>query len=201
VNVKRKIILSKEDDRRKKVKGKSKKDVSDSELKTDVVDYSSDEADRKRKKLKIKVGLKRKRSGLDSSDSLELDTKSIKRLISNMEKKVKKEEYNEESILRKGKKKEKQLTPKEAAHKEYLSSDKIKVTPSKIHDMLGVPFGGYSLFDLDEREADHEFVRKWAGTDLVTGTDLVARTDLATKEGTDLVKEAGTGLVTRLELI
>nr|GEW09867.1 hypothetical protein [Tanacetum cinerariifolium] len=41
--------------------------------------------------------------------------------------------------------------------------DKIEVTPSKIHDMLGVPFGGYSLFDLDEREADHEFVRKWAG--------------------------------------
>nr|GEY02605.1 hypothetical protein [Tanacetum cinerariifolium] len=41
--------------------------------------------------------------------------------------------------------------------------DKIEVTPSKIHDMLGVPFGGYSLFDLDERETDHEFVRKWAG--------------------------------------
>nr|GFC78385.1 hypothetical protein [Tanacetum cinerariifolium] len=41
--------------------------------------------------------------------------------------------------------------------------DKIEVTPSKIHDMLGVPFGGYSLFDLNERETDHEFVRKWAG--------------------------------------
>nr|GEZ54989.1 hypothetical protein [Tanacetum cinerariifolium] len=40
---------------------------------------------------------------------------------------------------------------------------KIEVTPSKIHDMLGVPFGGYSLFDLDERESDHEFVRKWVG--------------------------------------
>ncbi|GJY29139.1 hypothetical protein Tco_0404906 [Tanacetum coccineum] len=36
------------------------------------------------------------------------------------------------------------------------------VTPSKIHDMLGVPIGGYSLFDLDERETDHEFVSKWA---------------------------------------
>ncbi|GJS05127.1 hypothetical protein Tco_0321635, partial [Tanacetum coccineum] len=37
----------KEDDRKKKLKGKSKKDVSDSKLETDVVDYSSDEADQK----------------------------------------------------------------------------------------------------------------------------------------------------------
>nr|GEV49625.1 hypothetical protein [Tanacetum cinerariifolium] len=44
VNVKRKMILSKEDDRKKKLKGKLKKDVSDSELETEVVDYSSDEA-------------------------------------------------------------------------------------------------------------------------------------------------------------
>nr|GEW86443.1 hypothetical protein [Tanacetum cinerariifolium] len=155
VNVKRKMILSKEGDRKKKLKGKSKKDVSDSELEIGVVDYSSGEADRKRKKLKIKAGLKRKRSGSDSSDSSEIDTKSIKLLISKLEKKVKKEESDENSILKEGKKKEKQLTPKEG--------DKIEVTPSKIHDMLGVPFGGYSLFDLDERETDHEFVRKWAG--------------------------------------
>ncbi|GJR99134.1 reverse transcriptase domain-containing protein [Tanacetum coccineum] len=78
VNVKRKMILSKEDDRKKKLKGKSKKYVSDSELETDVVDYSSEEADRKKKKLKIKAGLKRKRSGSDSS---ELDTKNIKRMM------------------------------------------------------------------------------------------------------------------------
>ncbi|GJZ49195.1 hypothetical protein Tco_0603385 [Tanacetum coccineum] len=148
----------KEDDRKKKLKGKSKKYVSDSELETDVVDYSSDEADRKRKKLKIKAGLKSKRSGSDSSDSSKLDTKNIKRLISKLEKKVKKqesdeesvpkkkvkkEESDEESVPKKGKKKEKQLTPEEAAHEEYLSR--------------------YSLFDLDEREADHEFARKWAG--------------------------------------
>ncbi|GKA01167.1 hypothetical protein Tco_0673832 [Tanacetum coccineum] len=131
VNVKRKMILSKEDDRKKKLKGKSKKDVSDSELETDVVDYSSDEADRKRKKLKIKAGLKRKRSGSDSS---ELDTKNIKRLISKLEKKVKKqesdeesvpkkkvkkEESDEESVPKKGKKKEKQCA-EEADMKEYL---------------------------------------------------------------------------------
>nr|GEX05519.1 hypothetical protein [Tanacetum cinerariifolium] len=250
VNVKRKMILSKEDDRKKKLK-----------------------ADRKRQKLKIKAGLKRNGSGSDSSDSSEIDTKSIKLLISKLEKKVKKQEYDEDSvpkkikkklskkvekevsdeeslpkkgnkkltkkvkkeesdedsIPKKGKKKKKQLTPKEAAHEEYLlsfpsfhartapsslfsaiknsrvdilrfltdigfsslhnisidhlpsklgwfavskfksymliydSGDKIEVTPSKIHDMLGVPFKEYSLFDLDERETDHEFVRKWAG--------------------------------------
>nr|GEW66545.1 hypothetical protein [Tanacetum cinerariifolium] len=256
VNVKRKIILSKEDDRKKKLKGKSKKDVSDFGLETDVVDYYSDEADQKRKKLKIKAGLKRKRSGSDSS---EIDTKSIKRLISKLEKKVKKQESDEDSvpkkvkkkltkkvekevpdeeslpkkgnkkltkkvkkeesdkdsIPKKGKKKEKKLTPKEAAHEEYLSSfpsfharttpsslfsaiknsrvdilrfltdigfsDKIEVTPSKIHDMLGVPFGGYSLYDLDEREADHEFVRKWAGQFYPLELKKVCVNDIAQK--------------------
>ncbi|GJT31377.1 hypothetical protein Tco_0911652, partial [Tanacetum coccineum] len=43
------------------------------------------------------------------------------------------------------------------------TGDKIEVTRQKIHDMLGVPVGGYSLFDLDEREADHEFVKLWVG--------------------------------------
>nr|GEU40661.1 peptidase C48, SUMO/sentrin/Ubl1 [Tanacetum cinerariifolium]GEX17177.1 peptidase C48, SUMO/sentrin/Ubl1 [Tanacetum cinerariifolium] len=223
VNVKRKMILSKEDDRKKRLKGKSKKDVSDSELETDVVDYSSDEADRKRKKLKIKAGLKRKMSGSYSSDSLEIDTKSIKLLISKLEKKVKKQESDEDSVLKKVKKKLTKKVEKEVSDEESLqrkdnsfflffaiknskvdilifltdigfsslhnvsidhlpskmgwfvvskfksymlifdSGDKIEVTPSKIHDMLCVPFGGYSLFDLDERESDHEFVRKWAG--------------------------------------
>ncbi|GJZ45970.1 hypothetical protein Tco_0593566, partial [Tanacetum coccineum] len=249
--VKRKRIVSKEDDRKKKLKGKSKKEDSDSELETDVVDSSSDEADRKRKKLKIKAGLKRKRSGSDSSDSSSIDTAKVKRLISKLEKKVKKqesdkesvpkkgkkkmtkkikkEESDEESVPKKGKKKEKQLTREQAAHEEYLltfpsfrarttpsslfsaiknsrvdilrfltdigfsslhnvsidqlpsklgwfvvskfenymlsldTGDKIEVTRQKIHDMLGVPVGGYSLFDLDEREADHEFVKLWVG--------------------------------------
>nr|GEW98959.1 monothiol glutaredoxin-S4-like [Tanacetum cinerariifolium] len=88
---------------------KAKKDVSDSELDTDVVDYSFDEADRKRKKLKIKAGLKRKRSGSDSSNK-------------NLMKIVQEKESEEDSIPKKGKKKEKQMTPKEAAHEEYLSS-------------------------------------------------------------------------------
>ncbi|GKC82100.1 hypothetical protein Tco_1137817 [Tanacetum coccineum] len=200
--VKRKRIVSKEYDRKKKLKGKSKKEDYDSELETDFVDSSSDEAHRKRKKLKIKAGLKRNRSGSDSSDSSSIDTAMVKRLISKLEKKVKKQESDEESV------------PKKAALEEYLSTfpsfrarttpsslfsaiknsrvdilrfltdigfsslhnvsidqlpsklgwfvvskfenymlsldtgDKIEVTRHKIHDILGVPVGGYSLFDL-----------------------------------------------------
>ncbi|GKE57515.1 hypothetical protein Tco_1496700 [Tanacetum coccineum] len=71
-HVKRKRNLLKEDDSKKKVKvkmlkGKSKKE--DSELETDEVVSSSDEVDRKPKKLKLKGGLKRKRNGSDSSSS------------------------------------------------------------------------------------------------------------------------------------
>nr|GEW61044.1 hypothetical protein [Tanacetum cinerariifolium] len=177
----------KEDDRKKIFKGKSKKDVSDFELETDVVDYSSNEADQKRKKLKIKaesdeqsVPKKDKKKLTKKVKKEESDEESVpKKGKKKLTKKVKKEESGEESVPKKGKKKEKQLMPEEAAQEEYLlsfpsfyarttpsslflpsktKSDKIEVTPSKIHDMLGVPFEGYSLFDLDEREADHEFL-------------------------------------------
>nr|GEW79077.1 retrovirus-related Pol polyprotein from transposon TNT 1-94 [Tanacetum cinerariifolium] len=160
-----KNIASDEDDRKKKLEGKSKKDVSDFELETDVVDYSSDEADRKRKKLKIKAGLKRERSGSDSSDSSKIDTKIIKLLISKLENKVEKEVFDEESLPKKGNKKLTKKVKKEESDEDsnLKKGDKIEVTPSKIHDMLGVPFGGYSLFDMDEREIGHEFVRKWGG--------------------------------------
>ncbi|GJZ11370.1 hypothetical protein Tco_0546129, partial [Tanacetum coccineum] len=42
------------------------------------------------------------------------------------------------------------------------TGDQIEVTRSKIHDMLGIPVGGYSLFKLDERETGDEFVKEWA---------------------------------------
>ncbi|GKA14972.1 peptidase C48, SUMO/sentrin/Ubl1 [Tanacetum coccineum] len=127
VNVKRKLILSKEDDRKKKLKGNSKKDVSDSKLETDVVDYSSDEADRKQKKLNIKAGLKRLRSGSDSSDSSELDTKTIKRLISKLEKKVKKHESDEEGVPKKGKK----ILTKKVEKEEYDEESDEGSVPKK----------------------------------------------------------------------
>nr|GFC35144.1 hypothetical protein [Tanacetum cinerariifolium] len=41
------------------------------------------------------------------------------------------------------------------------SSDSFHVTPSKIHDILGIPLGGISLFLLEARPVKHEFVRSW----------------------------------------
>ncbi|GKE58777.1 hypothetical protein Tco_1497962, partial [Tanacetum coccineum] len=67
-----------------------------------------------------------------------------------MTKKIKKEESDEESVPKKGKKKMTKKIKKEESDEESV--------PKK-----GVPVGGYSLFDLDEREAHHEFVKLWVG--------------------------------------
>ncbi|GJW53916.1 integrase, catalytic region, zinc finger, CCHC-type containing protein [Tanacetum coccineum] len=39
--------------------------------------------------------------------------------------------------------------------------DSIHVTPSKIHDILGILMGGISLFSLEARPVEHEFVQSW----------------------------------------
>ncbi|GKE94416.1 hypothetical protein Tco_1579271 [Tanacetum coccineum] len=41
------------------------------------------------------------------------------------------------------------------------SGDSIHVTHSKIHDILGIPVGGISLFSLEARPVEHEFVKSW----------------------------------------
>ncbi|GJV76828.1 hypothetical protein Tco_1508412 [Tanacetum coccineum] len=41
------------------------------------------------------------------------------------------------------------------------SGDSIYVTPSKIHDILGIPVGSISLFSLEARPVEHEFVQSW----------------------------------------
>nr|GFB68050.1 hypothetical protein [Tanacetum cinerariifolium] len=55
------------------------------------------------------------------------------------------------------------------------SGDKIEVTHSKIHEILGVPVGGSLLFDMDEREADHEFVRLWVVNFLTLFTNMMGK--------------------------
>nr|GEZ07036.1 hypothetical protein [Tanacetum cinerariifolium] len=50
-----------------------------------------------KKKLNIKVGLKRKMSGSDSVDSSSIDIAKVKRLISKLERKVKKQESDKEN--------------------------------------------------------------------------------------------------------
>ncbi|GJT48302.1 hypothetical protein Tco_0974459 [Tanacetum coccineum] len=37
----------------------------------------------------------------------------------------------------------------------------IRVTPEKVHEILGVPLGGTSIFDLPERPLDDPFVKEW----------------------------------------
>ncbi|GJY88851.1 hypothetical protein Tco_0503479 [Tanacetum coccineum] len=152
----------------------------------DEKEHSKKKPDRKQKKLK--AGLKRKTSGSDASDSSSIDSEVVKQLTSQLIKKVKREESDKESMQKKGlkklmknvkkeeshdeskkgKNKEKQLTAEEAAYQEYLSkfpafhARTTPVTHSKIHDMLGIPVGGHSLFNLVERETGDEFVKKWA---------------------------------------
>ncbi|GJZ09942.1 hypothetical protein Tco_0544225, partial [Tanacetum coccineum] len=88
--VKRKMIYSKQDDSKKKLKvkqlkGKMKKEHSDSKLATDEVDFSSDEVDRKPKKLKIKRRLKRKRNGSDSDSSF-VDEENVRQMYNKLKK-------------------------------------------------------------------------------------------------------------------
>ncbi|GKC34926.1 hypothetical protein Tco_1047310, partial [Tanacetum coccineum] len=184
--------------------------------------------DRSKKKLELKMI-----KGKMVSDEVDYDEVNKLRRVLKKLKKIKIEYSDEESGMKsnkKGKKKEKQLTPAEAAHEEYLrefptlrartvssslfsaicearinmwsfflseigfssfhnvsidkipsrlgryalskfgsttyrltfeTSDYVEVSPSKIHDILGIPVGGISLFLLDVRLIEHEFVRSW----------------------------------------
>nr|GEU90786.1 hypothetical protein [Tanacetum cinerariifolium] len=173
--IKRKRILSKEDDRKKKLKCKSKKEDSDSELETDDVDSSSDEVKKQ-----------------------EFDEESVpKKGKKKLTKKVKKEESDEESVPKKGFSSLHNVSIDQLSSKlvrfvvsnfnpeTYMlsldSGNKIKVTHLKIHEILGVPVGGYSLFDLDEREADHEFVRFWVGQFYPIELKQIRVNDIASK--------------------
>nr|GEW70800.1 hypothetical protein [Tanacetum cinerariifolium] len=167
-DVKCKWMLSKEDH----TKNKFELNMIKGKMVSDEVD--SDEVSDRNKKIKIKADVKRKRKGGSDPDSDSVDEEKLRRVLKKL-KKIKTEYSNEESGLKsnkKGRRKEKQLTPKEAAHEEYLrefltirtrltfeTGDYVEVTPSKIHDILGIPVGGISLFSLDVRPIDHEFVR------------------------------------------
>ncbi|GJU47077.1 hypothetical protein Tco_1204343 [Tanacetum coccineum] len=63
------------------------------------------------------------------------------------------------------------------------TSDKSKVTHKKIHDILGVPFGGYLLFDLEERPVEHEFARLWVGQFFPKALRDIRVNDIASKLG------------------
>nr|GEZ85111.1 hypothetical protein [Tanacetum cinerariifolium] len=81
--MKRKRIISTEDGRKKKLKGKFKKEDSDFKLETDVVDSSSDEVDLKSRNNKMTRRV------------------SQRKVRKKMTKKIKKEESDEESVSKK----------------------------------------------------------------------------------------------------
>ncbi|GJY87027.1 hypothetical protein Tco_0501655, partial [Tanacetum coccineum] len=169
------------------------------------------------KKLKSKSSMKRKIKNSSDSLSSSVDEKGLRRLLKKL--KYVKQEDSDESVLdrkMKYKKNEKELTPSEVAHEEYLknfptlrfnsfhnlaideipsrvgrfcvanfnsytyklfldSGDSIHVTPSKIHDILGIPVGGISLFSLEARPVEHEFVKSVAGLKGEICLDVVRR--------------------------
>nr|GFA16903.1 ubiquitin-specific protease 13 [Tanacetum cinerariifolium] len=43
----------------------------------------------------------------------------------------------------------------------YLKTGVVHVTAKKVHEILGLPIGGISLYDLPERREDDEFVQRW----------------------------------------
>ncbi|GKB49872.1 hypothetical protein Tco_0900625, partial [Tanacetum coccineum] len=157
-----KRILSKEDHSKKKPK-------VDYDSSSDEVN-SFDEEDHSKKQKK----LKRKRNYSDS-DSSSIDRETMERMINKLQKKVKKES-DEECVPRKGFSSLNNVSIDKLPMKlgwfvvsrfknyklSFDTGDQIEVTRSKIHDMLGIPVGGYSLFKLDERETGDEFVKEWA---------------------------------------
>nr|GFC33325.1 ubiquitin-specific protease 13 [Tanacetum cinerariifolium] len=48
-----------------------------------------------------------------------------------------------------------------SSYKVKLEKGIIRVTPDKVHEILGVPLGGTSIFDLPERPLDDSFMKEW----------------------------------------
>ncbi|GKB52723.1 hypothetical protein Tco_0903476, partial [Tanacetum coccineum] len=131
------------------------------------------------KKIKRKAELKRKRKGGSDSDSSSVDEEKVRRMLKKL-KKIKKEYSDEDSGL-KSKKKGFSSFHNVSIDKipsslgrytvanfspttyrvTFNTGDYVEVTPSKIHDILGIPVGGISLFSLDARPIKHDFVSLW----------------------------------------
>ncbi|GJW47902.1 peptidase C48, SUMO/sentrin/Ubl1 [Tanacetum coccineum] len=63
----------------------------------------------------------------------------------------------------------------------FETGDYVEVTPSKINDMLGIPIGGISLFSLDVRPIEHEFVRMWVNQFYPKSLKDIRLSDVASK--------------------
>ncbi|GKE10466.1 hypothetical protein Tco_1414017, partial [Tanacetum coccineum] len=63
----------------------------------------------------------------------------------------------------------------------YLKTGVVHVTPEKVHEILGLPIGGISLYDLPERREDDEFVQLWLSQFAPKKRKQIFATDIAEK--------------------
>ncbi|GKE41962.1 hypothetical protein Tco_1469246, partial [Tanacetum coccineum] len=63
----------------------------------------------------------------------------------------------------------------------YLKTGVVHVTPEKVHEILGLPIGGISLYDLPERREDDEFVQLWLSQFAPKKKKQIFATDIAEK--------------------
>nr|GEY35067.1 ulp1 protease family, C-terminal catalytic domain-containing protein [Tanacetum cinerariifolium] len=124
--------LPKDKTKDKIIKGKMDTEYSNSELDSDEVDFESS-ALIESQKIKTKAELKRKMKGGSDSDSLSLDEEKVRKyMVANFD--------------------------SETYRMSLDSGDYVEVTPSKIHDILGIAIGGDLLFSFKERPIEHDLV-------------------------------------------
>nr|GEX19875.1 peptidase C48, SUMO/sentrin/Ubl1 [Tanacetum cinerariifolium] len=63
----------------------------------------------------------------------------------------------------------------------YLKTGVVHVTAEKVHEILGLPIGGISLYDLPERREDDEFVQLWLSQFASKKKKRIFATDIAEK--------------------
>nr|GEY68012.1 ubiquitin-specific protease 13 [Tanacetum cinerariifolium] len=63
----------------------------------------------------------------------------------------------------------------------YLKTGVVHVTAEKVHEILGLPIGGISLYDLPERREDDEFVQLWLSQFAPKKNKRIFATDIAEK--------------------
>nr|GEV57301.1 hypothetical protein [Tanacetum cinerariifolium] len=63
----------------------------------------------------------------------------------------------------------------------YLKTGVVHVTVEKVHEILGLPIGGISLYDLPERREDDEFVQLWLSQFAPKKKKRIFATDIAEK--------------------
>ncbi|GKD80271.1 hypothetical protein Tco_1342892, partial [Tanacetum coccineum] len=63
----------------------------------------------------------------------------------------------------------------------YLKTGVVHVTAEKVHEILGLPIGGISLYDLPERREDDEVVQLWLSQFAPNKKKQIFATDIAKK--------------------